>query len=116
LWRFKLSDDGSLKLDSQRCLFDWQTSRGPDGIELDSEGRLYVAAGLNKPQPPFETVEPYRAGIYVLTPEGQLLDFMPIETDEVTNCSFGGPDLQSLYVTAGGTLWRVACKTTGRLP
>jgi sugar lactone lactonase YvrE/outer membrane protein assembly factor BamB len=114
LWRFELTADGSVNMESQRCLFDWQTSRGPDGIELDQQGRLYVAAGLNKPQPPYETVEPYRAGVYVLTSEGQLLDFLPIETDEVTNCSFGGPNLQTLYVTAGGTLWRVPTVTAGR--
>ncbi len=78
LWRFDLQADGTVDPASQRCLFDWQTSRGPDGMVLDRQGRLFVAAGLNKPQPPYETVEPYRAGVYVLTAEGELLDFVPI--------------------------------------
>ena len=62
LWRFDLQADGTVDVASQRCLFDWQTSRGPDGMVLDQQGRLYVAAGLNQPQPPHETVAPYRAG------------------------------------------------------
>jgi gluconolactonase len=116
LWRFELTAAGEVDVASQRCLFDWQTSRGPDGMVLDEKGRLYVAAGLNQPQPPYETVEPYPAGIYVLTPEGQLLDHLSIPRDEVTNCTFGGPQLRTLYITAGGTLWQVPTVTRGWLP
>ena len=35
-------------------LYDWGKGRGPDGIKQDREGRLYVAGGLNKPNPPCE--------------------------------------------------------------
>jgi gluconolactonase len=83
---------------------------------MDGEGRLFVAAGLNEPNLPYETVEPHRAGIYVLSPDGALLDSIIIPKDEVTNCSFGDADLKTLYITAGGTLWSVRVKTPGRLP
>jgi outer membrane protein assembly factor BamB len=116
LWRFDLQPDGTVDVASQRLLFDWQTSRGPDGMVLDQQGRLFVAAGLNQPHPPAETVEPHRAGIYVLTLEGELLDFVPIPRDEVTNCTFGGADLRTLYITAGGTLWTLRTQTPGWLP
>jgi gluconolactonase len=113
LWRFELRDDGEVDLGSQTLIFDWETTRGPDGIKLDREGRLFVAAGLNRPQPPAETADRPTAGIYVLTQDGTLLDFLPIPRDETTNCAFGGEDLRTLFVTAGGTLWSVPVEVPG---
>jgi gluconolactonase len=54
LWRFDLRKDGTVALNSRKLLFDWGRGRGPDGLKRDEKGRLYVAAGLNKPNPPFE--------------------------------------------------------------
>jgi len=115
LWRFDLSPDGRVNAQSRKLIFDWKTSRGPDGLKMDQANRLFVAAGLNKASPPFESVEPYRAGIYVLSYEGKLLEFVPIPKDEVTNCAFGGEDLKTLYITAGGTLWSWPVNTPGRV-
>jgi gluconolactonase len=114
LWRFALRPDGEVDLESRKLLMDWGTTRGPDGMTMDEEGRLFVAAGLNHPQPPAETASPPTAGIYVLTDEGRLLDFLPIPRDETTNCAFGGDDLRTLFVTAGGTLWSVRVRVPGR--
>jgi gluconolactonase len=94
-------------------IFDWRDARGPDGLKMDRQGRLYVAAGLNKPNPPYETADKLKGGVYILSPEGKLLEFIPIPVDEVTNCAFGGADLKTLFVTAGGTLWSVAVTTEG---
>jgi gluconolactonase len=77
---------------------------------MDPQGRLYVAAGLNKPNPPFETAEKFKGGVYILSADGKLLDFIPIPVDEVTNCAFGGADLKTLFITAGGTLWSIQIK------
>jgi gluconolactonase len=96
-------------------IFDWKTSRGPDGIKIDQQNRLYVAAGLTKPNPPFETAEPYRGGIYILSYDGKLLDFVAVPRDEVTNCTFGGEDLKTLYITAGSNLWSIRVNTPGRV-
>ena len=68
LWRFELTPEGNIKPDSQTLIHDWKTTRGPDGMKLDTKGRLYVAAGLNKPNPPFETADKPTAGIYVFSP------------------------------------------------
>ena len=46
---------------------------------------------------------------------GQLLDFVPVPKDEVTNCAFGGKDLKTLYITAGSSLWSVRVNTPGRV-
>ena len=70
------------------------TGRGPDGLKQDRAGRLYVAGGLNKPNPPAEPAKDVKGGIYVFSPAGKLLTFLPVPRDEVTNCAFGGDDLK----------------------
>jgi len=114
LWRFDLRPDGTIRPNSRRLIFDWKNARGPDGFKMDRRGRLYVAAGLNQPNPPFETADVYRGGLYILSPLGQLLQFVPIPNDEVTNCAFGGPNGQTVFITAGGHLWSVRVETSGR--
>ncbi|WDQ19378.1 SMP-30/gluconolactonase/LRE family protein [Rhodopirellula sp. P2] len=113
LWRFDLKADGSIDSSSQTLIHDWGTTRGPDGMKLDQQGRLYVAAGLNQPHLPQETAEQPTAGIYVFSPDGKLLEYLRVPRDETTNCAFGGDDLKTLYVTAGGTLWSVPTHVAG---
>lgn len=115
LWRFDLKPAGTVKPGSRKLIFDWGTDRGPDGFKMDQQGRLYVAAGRTKPNPPFETADRFKGGIFILSPKGKLMEFVPIPTDEVTNCAFGGADLKTLFVTAGGTLWSIRVTTPGRI-
>jgi gluconolactonase len=114
LWRFDLGADGSVAPASRTLIHDWGRTRGPDGVKLDAQGRLFVAAGLNRSNPPFETQDQPTAGVYVFSPEGRLLERIPIPRDECTNCAFGGADLRTLFVTAGGTLWSVQVRVPGR--
>ena len=44
-----------------------------------------------------------------------LLTFLPVPTDEVTNCAFGGEDLKTLYITGGGVLYSIPTVTEGRV-
>lgn len=114
LWRFDLKKDGTVDVPSRKLLMDWGRGRGPDGVKQDQQGRLYVAGGLNKPNPPFEPAEDKKGGIYVIDPEsGKLLVFLPVPTDEVTNSAFGGDDLKTLYITGGGTLYSIRTTTAG---
>lgn len=115
LWRFNLTPDGNVDAATQRLIYDWGSTRGPDGLKLDTAGRLYVAAGLNRPNLPYETADPPTAGIYVFSPAGELLEFVAIPRDETTNCAFGGADGKTLFVTAGGTLWSIRTTTPGQL-
>jgi gluconolactonase len=116
LWRFALRDDGTVEPGSRKMLYDWGAGRGPDGIKQDIEGRLYVAGGTNESKPPFEPDNSRPGGVYVIDPaEGTLLAFLPVPTDEVTNCAFGGADARELYVTGGGTLYRIRTTTAGRV-
>lgn len=116
LLRFNLRPDGGIDPQSKKLIFDWKDGRGPDGLEMDQQGRLYVAGGLNKPHPPFESAEKFKGGVYVLSPEGELLAFVGVPVDEVTNVAFGGEDWKTLFITAGGTLWSIRVNTPGRTP
>lgn len=112
LWRFNLRSDGSADAASRKLIFDWKTSRGPDGLDVDREGRLFVAAGRNKPNR-FETDMPYKGGVYVFSPKGKLIETILIPDDEVTNVAFGGADRKTLFITAGGNLWSIRVNTPG---
>ena len=115
LWRFDLQPNGTVDFQSRKLIFDWTDSRGPDGMVQDTEGNIYVAGGLNESNPPYETVR-HKGGVYVFSPAGKFIAFAPVPRDEVTNCTFGDDDLQTLYITAGGTLWSVRTKHRGKLP
>lgn len=114
LFRFDLKD-GEVDAKSKKKIYDWGKGRGPDGLKQDEQGRLYVAGGLNKPNPPAEPDEDVKGGIYVLSPDGKLLAFLAVPTDEVTNCAFGGKDLKTLYVTGGGVLYSIRTTTAGKV-
>jgi gluconolactonase len=77
---------------------------GGDGFCLDADGRFYVAS----------TVE---HGIRVVEPDGEVVDFWPIEGKGLcTNCCFGGPDLRTLFVAdaiPGGLVAFEHCPTPG---
>jgi gluconolactonase len=108
LLRFTLNADGSVRPGSRRVIFDWRDSRGPDGLKMDGAGRLYVCAGRNEPNE-YETTR-FKAGCYVLSPGGRLIDFIATTPDEATNCALGGVDKRTLYITSGKHLWSLSLK------
>lgn len=110
IWAFDLALDGTLS--RQRLVFDFAPGRGGDGMAVDREGNLYVAAGIHRPRGPHETAE-VPPGIYVITPEGKLLGRIPIPEDVLTNVTFGGDDLRTLFITAGKTLFTLRVRTPG---
>jgi gluconolactonase len=110
IWAFDVQADGSLA--GQRLVFDFGRGRGGDGMRLDRQGNLWVAAGVLKPRNPHETGE-VQTGIHVISPEGKLLGRIPIPEDVLTNLTFAGPDFKTLYVTAGKTLFRIEVNVSG---
>lgn len=108
LIRYELDEKGEVKAGTRKVLFDWKDGRGPDGMKMDAQSRLYVAAGTNKATE-FETTV-FKAGCYILSPSGRLIDFLPTAPDECCNCAFGGKDGKTLFITSGGHLWSVPLK------
>jgi gluconolactonase len=69
----------------------------PDGMRVDTDGNLYVAAG---------------DGVQVLSPSGDLLGKI-LTPDVVTNCAFGMPDYQTLFIAATECVWKVRLDAAG---
>jgi gluconolactonase len=110
VWSFEISKTG--KLSGQRLVFDFGRGRGGDGMRLDEHGNLWIAAGIMLPRHAGETTD-VPAGIYVITPRGQLLGCIPILEDVCTNLTFGGTDRKTLYVTAGKSIFKIPLAISG---
>ena len=96
LRRYPINDDGSVG--AYEVLHNFYPHRGIDGMCWDRDGNIIATAGWEESGP--------GPMLYVFTPSGRVLETHPVPTDQPTNCTFGGPDLQTLYVTAGGCLFR----------
>ncbi len=108
---YDLLPDGTLK--NERVLIDFYPGRSGDGMCVDAEGNLYVAAGLHARRGTSETLAT-RPGIHVVSPRGKLLAFRETPEDTVTNCTFGGEDLRTLYVTCGSLLLSLRTRIPGK--
>lgn len=110
IWAFDIAADGSLA--KQRLVFDFGRGRGGDGMRLDTQGNLWVAAGISAPRTANETAD-VPTGVYVISPGGKLLGRIPISEDVITNLAFGGPEKKTLYITAGKTVYQVQTVVSG---
>ncbi len=72
---------------------------GADGLKLDSRGNLYVSGGKD--------------GIWVLSPEGDVLGFINVG-EQAINMAWGDEDWQTLYIAARTALYRVRMKVAGQ--
>lgn len=68
----------------------------PDGIKVDEKGNIYVTA----------------KGVAVYSPQGKLLHTIEL-SETPANCAFGDADLQTLYITARTSLYRVRLDVKG---
>jgi gluconolactonase len=103
---YPVSTDGTLG--AYELLHDFGADRGIDGMVLDTEGNIVATAGWMRGGP--------GPMLYVFSPEGDVLETHPVPVDRPTNCSFGGSDLRTLYVTTiDGHLFRAYTERQGRL-
>ena len=108
---YDLNENGSVS--NGRVLIDFYPGRSGDGMCIDAMGNLYVAAGLHKTRKTSETLDT-KPGIHVISPDGRLLAYRETPEDTVTNCTFGGADLKSLYVACGTLLLRIPTRIPGK--
>ena len=116
---YDLAPDGSAS--HMRVLYDFRPGRGADGLSIDVQGNVYATAGLNFPASLH--VRPNRAesdetmdakgGVYVISPQGKLLRFIPVPEDHLTNLTFGGPDMKTLFICAGKTIFHIRTEVAG---
>jgi sugar lactone lactonase YvrE len=88
------------------------TDGAPDGLTIDADGRLWVALWGG-------------AAVRCYLPDGRLAEHLPLPVTQVTACTFGGPNLDELYITtsrqqvapgtqpAAGALFRAQVGTHG---
>ena len=98
---YPVRSDGTLG--RYEVLHNFHPHRGIDGMCLDIEGNIIATAGWAQSGP--------GPMIYVFAPNGRVLETHPLPADRPTNCTFGDKDLQTLYVTASGSLY---CARTTR--
>jgi sugar lactone lactonase YvrE len=70
---------------------------GADGLAIDSQGRLYVAAST---------------GVQVFSPAGQHLGTIPLSRAP-QNLAFAGPDKKTLYVVGRGSAFKIQMEAEG---
>ena len=107
---YDLAEDGTVS--NMRVFHDFYPGRSGDGMTIDADGNLWVCAGLLRTRGTSETLDT-QAGVHVFSPEGRRIDFYPVWEDTITNAAFGGPDLRTLYVTAGKTLYQIQSPRPG---
>jgi len=82
------TEPGSGAISGRRRLVDLPREWGlPDGMTVDEEGFLWVAFWTG-------------SAIRRLDPTGELVSTVGFPVSLVTSCTFGGPDLDELYVTS----------------
>ena len=108
---FDLDENGSIS--RRRRIINFYPGRSGDGMCIDAEGNLYVAAGLHNERGSSETTDT-RPGIHVISPSGELLAFRETPEDTITNCTFGGDDLRTLYITCGTYLLSIRTRIPGK--
>ncbi len=109
IWSFSVQPDGSLangipffRLEIPDEVENGPLRSGADGMTVDADGFLYVATKL---------------GIQIADPAGRTVGILrKPDSSDPSNVVFGGPGLQTLYVTSGDKVFRRQIKKKGTFP
>lgn len=86
IFAFDLAEDGSLQRKRPFIQLTDPAEGHPDGMTVDSENCLWLAHYGG-------------ARLTRYSPAGQVMQVVPLPVPNVTSCTFGGPDLDTLYIT-----------------
>ncbi|MEO6549522.1 MAG: SMP-30/gluconolactonase/LRE family protein [Ferruginibacter sp.] len=101
VWIYKINEDGTL---SYKQRFGWlhvpdgSENAWSDGLKCDTAGRVYVTS---------------RIGLQVLDQLGRVNAILPLPLGQSSNCCFGGPEFNILYVSCGDKVYRRKLKVRG---
>lgn len=97
LWSYPITDAG--KLGEGKLIYTGDATfdgGGPDGMALDAHGHIYAT---------------YKS-VVVLKGDGELVGRIPVP-EQPANCTFGGPDSKTLYITARTSLYSLQMNVAG---
>ena len=89
---FDIAEDGTL---TNKTLF---ASRGSDGMTLDVRGNVYMTTGKR---------------VQVFSPGGQAIETIDVP-EGTTNCTFGGPDNHTLYISCPKGIYAIRMRVSGQ--
>lgn len=90
-YSYSINNDGSL---SNQKLF---TEMGSDGMTLDNQGNLYLTGH----------------GVTVFNSIGKEIEYIPVDQKWTANVTFGGPDRQTLFITASTAVYTLEMSVRG---
>ena len=97
-WRYDILPDGSL---TNKTL---AVAKGSDGMTMDVNGDLVMCAtGQSN-------------GVSIFNPAGKLIDHIDVPEQWSANVCFGGPDRQTLFITASHSLYSIRMNVKGANP
>ena len=100
-WVFPINSNGTLGTGSVFFKPTDLTAMGtsdPDGMTIDERGNLYFT-GLG--------------GVWIVSPTGQELKRIRVNTYNCSNICFGGPDMRTLYITCQDKVYTLAMVVRG---
>lgn len=98
IWAYALAEDG--RASDRRVFVDYPGQRGADGIKVDGNGNLFAAV---------QSAD--RMGVRVYGPDGREIASVPVP-ETPWNVAIGpAPSGAVLYVTAGGSVYRIPLLT-----
>lgn len=100
VWAYEVASPGKLSAGRLLAKMDDGDVKGADGMTIDRAGNIYCAGATD---------------VWIWSPGGKLLHKIACPTRPI-NCAFGDADLQSLYITGFGGLYRQRMNTAGVPP
>ncbi|MFP4229057.1 MAG: SMP-30/gluconolactonase/LRE family protein [Salinivenus sp.] len=97
IWAYDVTESGDITNGRQIAAPEAEADGTTDGMAVDEDGSLYSTGP---------------GGVWIYTPDGTLLDRISVP-EAPTNVTFGGPDRQTLYITAPPNVYRVGLAVPG---
>jgi gluconolactonase len=104
VYSYQIQPDGTLKHKQKYFhlhVRDTEDESGADGLRCDRDGRVWVTT---------------RYGLQVCDQPGRVHAIIPTPNGKCANLTFGGPEFDTIYVTAGDKVYSRKVKPKGALP
>jgi len=92
IYAYDIDDNGGASHKRIFAKFTDESEGYPDGLTVDSEGGLWQASFAG-------------ARITRYSPQGEVIEIVKMPVPNVTSCTFGGANLDTLYITTALVFW-----------